>query len=364
MTLLGNPRLWLPALLLAGFGLINVYSASMPIAMERYGDPMFFFKRQALWIVLGALAFGLTLRVPLEWWRQLAPLMFLTLFFLLVLMKFAGLGVDRNGAVRWIDLGAVSLQPSEFAKPLLAVYLARVFSTNIFQDRPTWGHYVGVILVVGALMAMVAIQPDFGGAVLLGIVFGTVLFAAGAPPALLGGLVVAAYLTARAMLLAGGYKTARVAAFLDPWAHSRETGFQLIQSYLALGNGGLTGRGIGLGMQKLFYLPEAHTDFIFSVIGEEWGFLGTIAVLMAIGWLLYEIYGVAHRAEGDRFGQFVAMGVLAALGVAYLFNLAVATGLLPTKGLALPLISYGGSALLATAVALGLVARVDLETQP
>lgn len=362
MTLwLAKSRFWLPAAVLIVVGLINVYSASMPLALEHYGDPLYFFKKQMLWIALALVLFWFTMQVPLKTWRQLASLGFWCLLLFLLVMKFGGLAVERNGAARWVMIGPLSLQPSEFAKPLLVIYLAKVLSSDLFQREPKPGHFFGVLMVGLALMAIVATQPDFGGAILLGVILGAMLFVAGAPLPMLGALAALGAVVGREMILASPYKRGRLLAFMDPWQDAQAYGFQLIQSYLALGNGGLFGRGVGLGMQKLFYLPEAHTDFIFSVLGEEWGFVGAFAVVLAIFWLLFEIARVAVSVTREAFAQLVVVGILVVLGGAYVLNLAVATGLAPTKGLALPLISYGGSAMLASAFALGLVGRVERE---
>lgn len=331
------------------------------MAMENYGDPMYFFKRQLLWVVLATAVFWVAAKVPLDRWKTVAFWLFAATLVLLVAMKVFGIGVTRNGATRWLKLGPVALQPSEFAKPLLAIYLAKVLSADLFKREAKVGHYVSVLLVAGSLMLAVAVQPDFGGAVLLGLILVAVIALAGAPLALLGTLAVAGLAIGQEMVFSSGYRSGRVMAFLDPWKDSQAFGFQLIQSYIAFGNGGLAGRGVGLGTQKLFYLPEAHTDFIFSVIGEEWGFLGSMLVLAAIAWLLYELFRLVVRSAHHRFAHLLAMGLFIGLAVGFALNLMVTTGLVPTKGLALPLVSYGGSALVSSAIILGLFRRVQLE---
>lgn len=354
-------RLFLAAAMLLSFGLLNVYSASMPLAMSQYGDALYFFRRQLVWAVLAVAVCLVTLQIPLEFWRRAAPVLFFAAIALLVAMPLLGLASVRNGAARWISFGSVSLQPSEFARPLFVLYLAKILSGRLFLEKPRASHFAGVIGVAAMLIVAVGIQPDFGGAVLLATVLLTILFVAGAPLGLLLSLVGVGFLLGLEVILSSAYKRGRLLAFLDPWSDADAYGFQLIQSYLALGNGGLFGTGIGLGGQKLFYLPEAHTDFIVSVIGEEYGLIGTLGLLALVGWFLYEIYRIGQRCGRDRFAQLVVVGSLAIFGCAYMINLSVATGLLPTKGLALPLLSYGGSALLASAFLIGLTSRVGYE---
>jgi len=355
-------RFQIPMILIVLFGLLNVYSASMPIALLNYSDATYFFRRQLIWVLSGLALFWCTQQIRLDFWKQIAPILFIAMVVLLVVMQVAGLATVRNGAARWLSVGPVNVQPSEFARPVLVLFLAKILSTRLFAEKATGNHYVALILVASALIAIVLAQPDFGGAILLTGILLAMVYIAGSPKAILAGFVGLFLVAGMEIVLGSAYKKGRMLAFLDPWADSRAYGFQLIQSYLALGNGGPLGRGVGLGTQKLFYLPEAHTDFIFSVIGEEWGLVGTLAVLMLIGWMFYEIYRVAMRSTKSRYSHLVAMGVLIAMGGAYLFNLSVVTGMLPTKGLALPLLSYGGSAMLSSCFALGLVARVDRET--
>lgn len=359
----GARFLW-PAAFLVAFGLLNVYSASMPIAMEKYGDPMYFFKRQIFWVLISCPVFAAVARVPLDRWKTLAFWLFAITLAVLISMKLFGLGVTRNGASRWLKLGPLTFQPSEFAKPLLVVYLAKVLSADLFRRESRVIDYLSVLLVAGTLMGFVAVQPDFGGAVLLGLILISMIALAGAPAGLLASLLLIGLFVGQEMVFSSGYRSGRVMAFLDPWKDSQAFGFQLVQSYIAFGNGGLTGRGIGLGTQKLFYLPEAHTDFIFSVIGEEWGFLGAMLVLAAIAWLLYELFRLVIRSRRNRFAHLLAMGLFVALAAGFVSNLMVTTGLMPTKGLALPLLSYGGSALLSSSLMLGLFRRIQVEMMP
>ncbi len=356
-----SPRFLWPAAFLVAFGLLNVYSASMPMAMENYGDPMHFFKRQLLWVAVAGIAFAVVARVPLDRWKTVAFWLFFATLIVLLSMKVFGFGMTRNGATRWLKIGPFALQPSEFAKPLLAIYLAKVLSADLFKREGKVSHYLSVLFVAGSLMLAVAVQPDFGAAVLLGLILVSVIALSGAPVGLLASLAVLGLAVGQEMVFSSGYRSGRVMAFLDPWKDSQAFGFQLIQSYIAFGNGGLAGRGVGLGTQKLFYLPEAHTDFIFSVIGEEWGFLGSMLVIAAIVWLLVELFRLVARSAHNRFAHLLGMGLFIALAVGFALNLMVTTGLVPTKGLALPLVSYGGSALLSSALMLGIFRRIQLE---
>jgi len=352
-------RYLVPALLLCGFGLLAVYSASTPGTAAGGGGAMWFVRKQTIWVVVALLAGFVVASQPLDRIARWTPFLFFGLLGLLVAMKVFGFAEVRNGAARWLQVGPFTVQPSEFARPIFVLYLAKVLSAEIFYRTPERAPYGGVLGLGTLLAGAVAVQPDFGGAVLLMLVLCTMLFIQGAPLKLLAGFASVGVVVAIEMILASPYKRGRLLAFLDPWADQQHYGFQLVQSYLALGNGGLFGRGLGLGTQKLFYLPEAHTDFIASVIGEELGYVGLLVLIMLFVWLFWEMLAVAKRAPQGSLAQLTVAGVLTFLSGATLFNVAVVTGLVPPKGLALPLVSYGGSALVATGLSLGLVCAAE-----
>ncbi|RMF14126.1 MAG: putative lipid II flippase FtsW [Candidatus Dadabacteria bacterium] len=357
-----NSRVLIPAVGLMMVGLVAVYTASMPLALTRYDSEYYFVFRQLLWMAVGLVAFFAASRFSLKFWKMIAPVAFLTLLVVLGVMDLAGIASVHKGAGRWIRLGPLNIQPSEFARPVFVLLLAKLLSSQMFrEDRPPADRYVTLMGVSGLLIILVGAQPDFGGAVLLGLVLLVFLWLSGAPWQLLTGVCGAGAIVAWQVIISSPYKRGRVLAFLDPWADAQAYGFQLVQSYLALGSGGLTGRGLGLGVQKLFYLPEAHTDFILAVIGEEVGLVGTLLVLALTGWLLFEIWRLATRCTTDAFARYVVTGALLLFGFAALINLAVVTGLAPTKGIALPFVSYGGSTLVASLGLLGILHRIERD---
>lgn len=352
--------MWLvgTTVVLLALGVVMVYSASAIVAAERFGDPALFLRKQLLWAVLGALALVAALRVDyrrLEGWGVPA---LLGAAGLLVLVLVPPLAQPVNGTRRWLRLGPLSVQPAEFAKLALVLFLAGWLA----RHRETLADFRRAVLpplaAAGALAALVVLQPDLGNAVALVGVTLALLYLAGCRVAHLLALAAAALPVLAAAIWVAPYRLRRIATFLDPWSDARGAGFQIIQSWLALGSGGWLGRGIGESRQKLFYLPEAHTDFIFAVVGEELGFLGAAAVVALFAVLVWRGLRVGLRAP-DPFGAYLALGVTVLVATQTLVNLGVVTGTLPTKGLPLPFISFGGSALLTTMLATGLLLNVS-----
>jgi len=352
--------MWLvgTTVVLLALGVVMVYSASAIVAAERFGDPALFLRKQLLWAVLGALALVAALRVDyrrLEGWGVPALLVAAGL---LVLVLVPPLAQPVNGTRRWLRLGPLSVQPAEFAKLALVLFLAGWLA----RHRETLADFRRAVLpplaAAGALAALVVLQPDLGNAVALVGVTLALLYLAGCRVAHLLALAAAALPVLAAAIWVAPYRLRRIATFLDPWSDARGAGFQIIQSWLALGSGGWLGRGIGESRQKLFYLPEAHTDFIFAVVGEELGFVGAVAVVALFAVLVWRGLRVGLRAP-DPFGAYLALGVTVLVATQTLVNLGVVTGTLPTKGLPLPFISFGGSALLTTMLATGLLLNVS-----
>ena len=277
------------------------------------------------------------------------------------LVLVPGLGVTHGGARRWIGFGPFSLQPSEFAKTVVVLYLAH----SLARKRDRMGDFtVGVLphlVVVGVCVLLVAAQPDFGTAVILVLVLVFMLWGGGARPAHLIGLVLAAAPVVGVALVHAPYRWRRILAFLDPWRYSQDIAFQLVQSLIAFGSGGITGVGLGESQQKMFFLPEAHTDFIFSLIGEELGVCGALLVLALFAVVGVRGFRIALR-HPDSFGSMLAFGVTLVILLEAVVNVGVVMGLLPTKGLALPFLSYGGSALISTLVQIGILASLSRVT--
>ncbi len=355
-----TPDLWLLAVVAAllSLGVVMVYSASAIVAAERFHDPSFFLKKQLFWALLGAAALLVALRFDYRRLQGLGWPLLAVAGVLLVAVLVPPLAQPVNGTRRWLRLGPASFQPAELAKLALVVYLAAHLAGH--QDRLADFRrgLLPPLLVAGSLAALVLAQPDLGNCLALLAVTFALLFLAGAPARHLGLLVGAALPLLAAAVWLAPYRVRRVMTFLDPWSDPRGSGFQIIQSWLALGSGGMLGRGIGESKQKLFYLPEAHTDFIFAIVGEELGFVGAVAVVALFAVLVWRGLRVGLRAP-DPFGAYLALGITALIAVQTLVNLGVVTGSLPTKGLPLPFISFGGSALLVTMLATGVLLNIS-----
>jgi cell division protein FtsW len=355
-----SPDMWLlaAAVLLLSIGVVMVYSASAIVAADRFRDPYFFLKKQLFWAAIGGAALWGALRVD---YRRLERWVFPLLAVagvLLVLVLIPPLGQAINGTRRWLRFGPVSFQPAELAKLALVVFLAAFMARRREEIGDLWRGFLPPLVIAGAFAMLVVAQPDLGNAVTLLALTFALLFLAGSRTSHLSLVFAAAIpLVAIAVMLAP-YRLRRIMAFVDPWQDPRGSGFQIIQSWLALGAGGVFGRGIGDSRQKLFYLPEAHTDFIFAIIGEEVGFVGALLVLSLFVVLVWRGLRIGLRAP-DPFGAYLALGITVLLATQTLVNLGVVTGLLPTKGLPLPFISFGGSALVVTMLSTGILLNIS-----
>ncbi len=339
------------------FGILMVYSASSVIASGRFGDSFYFAKRQAAWIVLGTVAAAVLSRTDYRiWLRGILPIILATLA-LLVVVLIPGIGSAVNGSRRWLKAGPFSFQPSEAAKVATVLYLARYLSKKSDRIEDFVHGLLPCLLVPGVVVVLILVEPDFGTAATLALVVGLLLFVGGASLRQLGLLSALAVPFLIFFVMAAPYRRERFLVFLNPWRDPSDSGFQIIQSFVALGAGGLRGVGLGEGKQKLFFLPEPHTDFIFSVIGEELGLIGTGFLLILFGFVLMRGASIALWAH-DANGRILAAGLTLLLAVSAFLNMGVTTGLLPTKGLSLPFISYGGSGLLMNFSAIGLLLSV------
>jgi cell division protein FtsW len=363
MPRLNRPDLWLLAATagLSGLGVVMVFNASYFFAQDRYGDPLLFFRKHVVALAVGVAAMAAVSRVRLRWFERAAYPLALCAFLMLIAVLVPGLGVVRGGARRWIALGHFSFQPAEFVKLALVFYLARSLSNK--GERMTQ-FSIGILphlLVVGTCVLLVVAQPDFGTAAICVLVMGLMLWGGGARPAHLVALVLAALPPLVLTLVYTPYRWRRILAFLDPWRYSQDIAFQLVQSLIAFGSGGLTGIGLGESQQKMFFLPEAHTDFIFALVGEELGTCGALAVLALFALIGMRGFRIAMR-HPDRFASLLAFGVTLVILLEAVVNVGVVVGLLPTKGLALPFLSYGGSALICTMVQVGILAALSRMT--
>ncbi len=343
---------------LLAIGITMVLNTSYLFSQERFGDGTYLFRKQLAAAGLGVLGLAVALLVPPSAYRRLAgPLLIVTVI-ALVLVLVPGLGVVRGGAHRWLGVPPFVFQPSELAKVAFVLYLA--YSLSRRADRLDSFLYgiLPPLLVAGAFVALLLAEPDFGSAFILAIITMTMLFVAGSRVKHLACVALAALPAGVFLILSADYRMRRVLAFLDPWSDSANSGFQIIQSYIAFGSGQLWGRGLGQSRQKLFYLPEAHTDFIYSVIGEELGLWGALLVVGLFGILLFRGLWLALES-GDSFTRLMVFGLTMLLGLQALVHMSVVMGLVPTKGLVLPFVSYGGSALVVHLTVAGMLLGVS-----
>ncbi len=346
--------------LLLLIGLIMVFSASGVMAEARYGDPMFFLKRQAAWIILGLVVLHWVSRQDYEMWKSIMPLVLCLTIGCLVLVLIPDVGSKTNGARRWLKFAGLSFQPGELAKLTTVLYLAS-FLVRREEDMTSFTKGVlAPVIVVGMLAGLALLEPDMGTAVVLVSVLLGLLFLGGARIMHLFGLVLSLSPLIYGLVMQSDYRRRRLMSFLDPWQDPNDAGFQLTQSFVALGNGGFAGVGLGEGRQKLFFLPEAHSDFVLALLGEELGFLGTGMLMVLFAILLVKGFQIAGRAP-DAFGRHLASGVTLLLGIQVLINAGVVSGLLPTKGLTLPLVSYGGSSLIMSLIAIGILLNISRQ---
>jgi cell division protein FtsW len=342
-------------------GVVMVFSASSIMAVREHADSLYFLKRQGLFALVGFALMAVLMHFNYLYLRKLAvPILFACLF-LLVLVLMPGLGAKVGGAKRWIRLAGFSLQPAEFAKLGLIIFMAHSLARKQDKMKSFKLGFLPYMVVLAILLALLLAQPDLGSALTLGVVAMAMMFIAGTRPVYIAGLGILALPFLYFLVMNVDYRRRRILAFLNPWEDPSNTGFQIIQSWIAFGSGGAVGNGLGESKQKLFYLPEAHTDFIFSVIGEELGFAGVIVIAAMFLLLVLRGFKAATNAP-DNFGSYLAFGMTLLIGIEAFVNMAVVMGLVPTKGMALPFLSYGGSSLMATLMAVGIILNVSSKT--
>ncbi|MEW6266473.1 MAG: putative lipid II flippase FtsW [Thermodesulfobacteriota bacterium] len=354
--------LLLDVLALVALGLVMVLSSSSILAEKRFGDQYYFFRPQLFFALLGLILMLAAKNVPYQFVCRLAYLWLAGIIAALVLVLVPGLGHRVGGANRWLRLAGVSVQPSEFAKMILVIYLAyslaakqaklKSFSIGLFP------HLVVLSVLVGLVMA----EPDLGSAVILTLLSLILFFVSGVRLTYLIGLGLMALPVLYLAVIRSPYRLRRITAFLSPWDDPLDTGYHIIHSFLAFASGGLTGLGPGGGTQKLFFLPEPHTDFIFAVVGEELGFVGV--ALVTVLFLILVVRGVSISLNAyDLQGTYLALGLTLIIGLQAFMNMAVVVGLMPTKGLILPFFSYGGSAMIVNFICLGLILNVASQNR-
>ena len=353
--------LWM-IVLMTSFSLMMVYSASIAYAGHDGGSKYFYLSRQAVFLAAGGLFAWLAAKMPLSLWKKLTP--FILFGSLLLLAAVLFLGREINGAKRWIHVGPINLQPTEIFKLAIILYLSSFFTRRaeiLKQFKKVW--FAGI--PVGAGLGLIMLEPDFGSFVVVSVVAVSLLFLAGLPFRWFIAVVAIGLVAMVGLVLIEPYRVARVTAFLDPWQDPLGKGYQLTHSLMAMGRGGWLGVGLGASLEKRFYLPEAHTDFILAVIGDAFGFVGVLVLIFCYVWLVLRAFSIGKQARDLElfFGAFVAKGIGVWLGIQSFFNIGVNIGLLPTKGLTLPLMSYGGSAVMVMLLCMGLLMRVDYENR-
>jgi cell division protein FtsW len=339
-------------------GLVVLFSASYPIADADYGDGLYYFKRQLIWAGVGLMLFNLVVHVPIRYILGLADWMMLGLLGLIIVTLIPGMGTTVNGATRWLAIGSLPIQPSELIKPFLILQSARIFGQ---WQRLSWATRCTWVGIFSVMLLAILKQPNLSTAALCGMTIWLIALAAGIPYLYLGATAIGGLLLAGISFAVNEYQRRRVLSFWNPWADPTGDGYQLIQSLLALGSGGIWGTGFGLSQQKLFYLPIQYTDFIFAVFGEEFGYVGSIVLLLLL--LAYATLAlmVALKAR-NSVHRLVAIGIMVLMVGQSLLNLGVVSGVLPTTGLPLPLFSAGGSSMIASLLAAGLLIRVGRES--
>lgn len=353
------------ALSLLLIGWVMVTSASTEVASGLAGNPYYFSIRHGIFVLLSLLTVLLVARVPLAWWRVNGPFLLLVGIALLILVLLVGREI--NGSKRWLSVPGVpfNVQASEVAKLCLIAYMAGYLERFLPQVRREWGAFLRPLAIMMIIALLLILEPDYGAMVVMtGCVMGMLLMA-GAPFVRFVILLTLVGVLGFYIAIAEPYRLARLTSFADPWADQFASGYQLTQALIAYGRGHWLGLGLGNSVQKLFYLPEAHTDFVFAVIAEELGLFGAIAVVGLFALLIYRALTVGRRAELAQlpFAAYLSYGIALVIGCQSFINIAVSTGMLPTKGLTLPLLSYGGSSLLVSGAMVGLLLRADIETR-
>ncbi|MDI6686645.1 MAG: putative lipid II flippase FtsW [Desulfobacterales bacterium] len=354
-------KLLFPVLFLVGIGIVMVYSASSALALKKFGSDYYFLKKQVLFSLLGIVVLVICRHIPLKFIRSLTyPILILAVLFL-VAVKITGFGYSVNGSTRWLRFGGLNFQPSEFARFALIIYLSYSMSKKKDTIKDFYVGFLPHFFILCIFTFLIFLQPDFGSALIFWVITWIMLYVGGVRILHLLSPLIFLLPAAYFLIITSAYRLKRIISFWDPWQYSMNEGYQIIHSLMAFGTGGIWGTGIGKGYQKLFYLPEPHTDFIFSVIGEELGLCGVLIVIALYSLILWKGINIAKNAK-DCFESFVAVGITSAIAIQVCINMGVAVGLLPTKGLVLPFLSYGGTSLLFSMASIGILMNIEASS--
>jgi len=355
---LGDMTLVLVTLILVSYGLVMIYSTGIAVAERTYGDSLYFVKRHLFNLLIALGAFYAGYRLDYRLWRKWLPVMMGGILLLLIAVLLSDLGASVKGGRRWLRVAGIGIQPAEFLKIVLIVYVA----SYLERKQEILGSFLKGLtpnfLITGLYLFLVMMQPDFGSVALMALTVLVMLYLGGGRIVHISASLLSAALVGYLLIISADYRLKRVTAFLNPWDDPQNSGYQIIQAFIAMGSGGWSGRGLGMSRQKLFFLPEAHTDFIFAIIGEEFGFLGALILVALFSIFLWRGFWIAWNAP-DSFARNLAAGLTTLLSLQVLFNMGVVPGLLPTKGLSLPFISYGGSSLVTTLLITGILLNIS-----
>jgi cell division protein FtsW len=342
------------------FGLVMIYSASAVLAIEKHGNPFYYVLRQGIWVVLSFVAMLVAMQIHYRTWNNR-----ILVFSLLTISGLLLIGVLFMPAIanvhRWFRIGPASIQPAELAKFPMILFLAWHLARKQGQIESFWHTILPALLVCGQMAFLIVIEPDLGTALMIVGITVALLFLAGMSWKYFAGFAAAAIPLAYILVFSVDYRRQRLISFMNPEADAQDSGFQILQSLIALGTGGIKGTGLANGIQKLFYLPEPHNDFIFAIVGEELGLFGTVGLVLAFVFFLWRGLKIAWKAP-DPFGQFLAAGITVMIVLQALINISVVIGILPTKGLPLPFISSGGSSLLVSMIGVGVLLNISQNT--
>jgi len=350
-------NLFVTTFILICIGVVMIYSASSIYAWERYKDSLFFLKRHVSFLMIGAILTFLVMSTDYKKMRKWAKPALVLSFLSLILVLIPGIGREVAGARRWFRLKFISFQPSELANIVMIIYIADFISRKSDTIKTFWQGFLPPMFALGAVALLILLQPDLGTVLALGIVVFIMLLVAGVRVSYLLSVLLASLPLLYMLVFNVPYRRMRIMSFLNPWMDPKGSGFQVIQSQIALGSGGIFGVGLGHSRQKLFYLPAAHTDFIFSIIGEELGLLGTIGVIILLMFFIQQGLKIVKNAS-DKFGYFLSLGLVLMISLKAIINIGVSCGILPTKGLPLPFISYGGSSFIFDMVSVGILMNI------
>ncbi|SMF02496.1 cell division-specific peptidoglycan biosynthesis regulator FtsW [Alteromonadaceae bacterium Bs31] len=355
--------LLLSVMALISIGVVMVATSTFDFADAKYDDSLYFLKKHSIYLTLGVFCGLVASCVPTTVWQRYSPVLLIFAVVCLILVLVPGVGKVVNGSRRWLNVGPLTMQASELAKFCLLIYFASYLARKNNEIQREWAGFFKMLAIIALIVALLLLEPDFGSSVVICLTLGSMMFIAGVPILrfLLLAVTGAGLLSSMAVL--SPYRWERLVSFMDPWSQQFGGGYQLVQSLIAFGRGEWFGLGLGNSLQKLFFLPEAHTDFVFAIYAEEFGLLGAIVLIALYGFFIWKILILAKLAYGRNklFSSFLVSGIAVMMAVQSFINMGVASGLLPTKGLTLPFISYGGSSLLVSCVLVALVFRVAWE---